>query len=480
MFPIVLSHLPPLSYMDRCALLTISLLYLVVRIAQNKQGIAVLCPINTKTRQPNIQGIVAVLNLISLIVYDVYNAINVKVKYTEGYLVTEYMTQKDVVHAVPLPAGMWNGYDQFTLLPVCNELLNVAFALKSSAHFLGLAYWHVTVKKHLGVSFGRTWEFVAYEAYSFLSLALYPIAQSAAPTVSLSIVYPQLIYHVEGIIIVALTVSIVVRMRNLMKLLSLPPSAVRRMQFYITLNILQAVFVAMDFVGLGAINIDTITRGAFTKNAFWTDIFTEVFNIGYAFATIVITTMVFPIFANEAESAGNVRMLEKFILTPEGRAKFKEFCDKEMASENVNFFLAAVSFKNDYAKRSPDENLCLARQIYHEYLAPGAPQEVNLSSNFVRAFRSNQFIDGALLHENTFAIAQQEIFKLMDADTFARFKVENPAMWRQFAEKVEQEQRLRGALQSEGVGDQSRLMQYGSVQVHVGETKMPLDSRSNK
>lgn len=475
MLPLALSHLAPLSYVERCALMTISTVYLVIRIVQNKQGIAVLRPISVRTRQPNIQGILAILNLVSLILMVIYQSINVKIKYTEGYLVTQYSAHKDVVQVVPLPAAQWSAYDQFTLLPICNELLNVSFALKSSAHFLGLAYWHVTVKKHLGVSFGRTWEFLAYEAYSVLSLALYPIAQAVAPTVSMSIVYPQLVYHAEGIIIIALTVSIVVRMRNLLQQLTLTPSVEHRMQFYIMLNIMQAVFVALDFIGLGAINIDALTRAAFTRDAFWTDVFTEVHNFGYVFATLVITTMVFPIFMADTDSDDDLQLLEKFIKSPEGCAKFKAFCDKEMASENLNFFLAVASFRDDYARRTSDDNLSMARQIYHEYLASGAPQEVNLSSSFVRAFRNNQIKDSTLLHRNMFTSAQKEILRLMDSDTFVRFKLEHSDAWEQFAEKVEHERRLRGVLMSHGVGDQSvdrrNTAQNGPIFVTVGERR---------
>ncbi|XXQ30100.1 RGS domain-containing protein [Plasmodiophora brassicae] len=470
MIPLALSHLAPFSYIERFVLLSVSLVYLVLRLSQNKHGFAVLRPVNMNTRQPNIQGLIATLNLVALILFQVYDVINVKIKYTEGFLVTQYLAEKDVVQAIPLPAGKWSPNDQFALLPVCNELINVTFALKSSAHFLALAYWHVTVKKQLGVSFGRTWEFLAYEAYSVLSLALYPIAQAAAPTVGMSIIYPQLVYHAENLIVVILTISIVVRMRCLLQQLSLPPSMVRRMQFYITLNVMQAVFVALEFIGLGTINIDAMTTGAFTKNAFWTDIFTAIFNIGYALATIVITTMVFPIFLEETDAADNVRMLVKFIRTPEGRSKFKTFCEKVMASENINFVLQVAAFKDDYARRTHEDNLLLAQQIYNEYLAPGAPQEVNLSFDAVEGFRANGFKDDTLLFEDTFTYAQQEILKLLDSETFARFKVQNPAVWNQFAEKVDQERRLRGALLSNGVGDQSHFIPTSSVHIHVSGT----------
>jgi Ca2+-binding EF-hand superfamily protein len=99
----------------------------------------------------------------------------------------------------------------------------------------------------------------------------------------------------------------------------------------------------------------------------------------------------------------------------------------EFSSENLAFWHAARDFRE---KTPEEERAAAAKRIMETYVIDGAEQEVNISSIMKTKMLQDWAISMAsdsnnLPPVNLFADAENEIFQLMERDTFMRFK-ENP------------------------------------------------------
>eukprot|EP00160_Parvularia_atlantis_P010006 Unigene1974_Nuclearia_a/m.6147 Unigene1974_Nuclearia_a/g.6147 ORF Unigene1974_Nuclearia_a/g.6147 Unigene1974_Nuclearia_a/m.6147 type:complete len:103 (+) Unigene1974_Nuclearia_a:294-602(+) len=63
--------------------------------------------------------------------------------------------------------------------------------------------------------------------------------------------------------------------------------------------------------------------------------------------------------------------------------------------------------------------LALARTIYDDYLRPGAQNQVNIRADIVAAIRTS--LERAEAPLNLFDEAKKDVFRVMEADSFARF-----------------------------------------------------------
>jgi len=110
--------------------------------------------------------------------------------------------------------------------------------------------------------------------------------------------------------------------------------------------------------------------------------------------------------------------LEWLLRDPEGILVFLKHLEKEHSSENLRFWLACQEYKGCPLKKLEEK----ADQIFKEFLSPCAVTQVNLYSHIMSA------IEEGLRNPThfTFECAQNDIFKLMQRDSYPRFlKSEN-------------------------------------------------------
>jgi hypothetical protein len=99
------------------------------------------------------------------------------------------------------------------------------------------------------------------------------------------------------------------------------------------------------------------------------------------------------------------------------RNQFRDYLCRHFCEESLDFWLAA----HDY-ERSP--SVAAARSIYDQYVAPGAPSEINVSHRTNQKICKSIEFPGQAAPELIFAAAKREIFALLSTDSFARFKAE--------------------------------------------------------
>jgi hypothetical protein len=103
-----------------------------------------------------------------------------------------------------------------------------------------------------------------------------------------------------------------------------------------------------------------------------------------------------------------------------GAAAFESQLKKEYSEENLSFWQGVKEFKK---LPSDAERYKKAQEMQEEFVNEGSMRQVNLPSKVQR-----ELLDGlgkasdAACPEALFDIASEEIFKLMEKDTFARFK----------------------------------------------------------
>jgi regulator of G-protein signaling len=105
--------------------------------------------------------------------------------------------------------------------------------------------------------------------------------------------------------------------------------------------------------------------------------------------------------------------LEEVLRDAAGLHEFHLFLQKEFSSENIRFWLAVESFK--HLPLSQVEQQAVA--IYREFLAQGAPCEVNIDSATMAGTVSHLGQPNRLM----FDAAQMHIFLLMKKDSYPRF-----------------------------------------------------------
>ena len=105
--------------------------------------------------------------------------------------------------------------------------------------------------------------------------------------------------------------------------------------------------------------------------------------------------------------------LKHILSHPTGLSMFDTFLKKELADENIQFWTAVNDFKETVSKES-------AQALYEKYISEAADLQVNVPGKMRKAIKA--VVDGEEITEDIFEGSQNEIYKLMVRDNFARFK----------------------------------------------------------
>ncbi|XP_051923847.1 regulator of G-protein signaling 3-like isoform X2 [Hippocampus zosterae] len=107
--------------------------------------------------------------------------------------------------------------------------------------------------------------------------------------------------------------------------------------------------------------------------------------------------------------------LKALLANQYGLAVFRHFLRSEYSEENLDFWLAAEKFKQTCPLGKMADR---AKKIYEEFISCGASRQVNVDSN-VRELTQRSLRLGA--ETASFQLAQDQIFSLMEADSYPRF-----------------------------------------------------------
>ena len=107
--------------------------------------------------------------------------------------------------------------------------------------------------------------------------------------------------------------------------------------------------------------------------------------------------------------------LGSLLCDDKGQEVFEEQLRKEYSDENLSFWQAARAYTE---LELPEDRAAEAREIYETYIKDGAERQVNLPSGLQKSV--TQGIEAA--EETLFDAAAEEIFRLMERDTFKRFR----------------------------------------------------------
>ncbi|XP_064634659.1 regulator of G-protein signaling 7-like isoform X2 [Lineus longissimus] len=105
--------------------------------------------------------------------------------------------------------------------------------------------------------------------------------------------------------------------------------------------------------------------------------------------------------------------LHELLRDPTGRNEFEIYLKKEYSQENIRFWQACEELKQGKMLQIPAQ----ANEIYREFLAPGAPCEINIDCKTMELTQHN--LKNPTRY--TFDAAQEHIFTLMKKDSYQRF-----------------------------------------------------------
>nr|XP_039269484.1 uncharacterized protein LOC120344360 isoform X1 [Styela clava]XP_039269485.1 uncharacterized protein LOC120344360 isoform X2 [Styela clava] len=94
--------------------------------------------------------------------------------------------------------------------------------------------------------------------------------------------------------------------------------------------------------------------------------------------------------------------------------EFRSFLKKEFSDENLDFWQECECYKAEKMERQPK----IAHKLYIKYLKPMSPREVNVDGK-IREEISRRILNA---DKETFFPAQNQIYKLMQNDSFPRFR----------------------------------------------------------
>ncbi|XP_017567912.1 regulator of G-protein signaling 20 [Pygocentrus nattereri] len=105
---------------------------------------------------------------------------------------------------------------------------------------------------------------------------------------------------------------------------------------------------------------------------------------------------------------------EQLIKSPHGRASFRQFLKTEFSEENLLFWLACEELKKETNRTVVEQTV---KQIYEDYVSILSPREVSLDSRVREVINKNMLEPTS----HTFDDAQQQIYTLMQRDSYPRF-----------------------------------------------------------
>ncbi|XP_074647639.1 regulator of G-protein signaling 7-like [Tubulanus polymorphus] len=105
--------------------------------------------------------------------------------------------------------------------------------------------------------------------------------------------------------------------------------------------------------------------------------------------------------------------LNELLADATGRHEFESYLKKEYSQENIRFWFACEEMKY-----GPQSNVAdRVQEIFREFLAPGAPCEINIDGKTMEQTQANM----ANPNRYTFDAAQAHVFALMKRDSYQRF-----------------------------------------------------------
>ncbi|XP_067303508.1 regulator of G-protein signaling 20 [Pseudorasbora parva] len=105
---------------------------------------------------------------------------------------------------------------------------------------------------------------------------------------------------------------------------------------------------------------------------------------------------------------------ERLIKSAHGLTHFRQFLKSEFSEENLNFWLLCEDLKKETNKPTVEQTV---KQIYEDYVSVLSPKEVSLDSRVREVINRNMQEPSSC----TFDEAQQQIFMLMQRDSYPRF-----------------------------------------------------------
>ncbi|XP_066537753.1 regulator of G-protein signaling 20 [Hoplias malabaricus] len=105
---------------------------------------------------------------------------------------------------------------------------------------------------------------------------------------------------------------------------------------------------------------------------------------------------------------------EQLIKSPHGRASFRQFLKTEFSEENLLFWLACEELRKETNRTAVEQTV---KQIYEDYISILSPREVSLDSRVREVINKNMLEPTS----HTFDDAQQQIYTLMQRDSYPRY-----------------------------------------------------------
>ncbi|MCP9257874.1 Rgs6 [Dirofilaria immitis] len=108
--------------------------------------------------------------------------------------------------------------------------------------------------------------------------------------------------------------------------------------------------------------------------------------------------------------------VQELVRDPIGRQVLETFLESEFSSENIRFWMAIQDLKfsaNEQVEKK-------AHHIYEEFLASGAPCQVNVDSRTLE-ITMKSLEDKSVARRHAFSPAEEHIFTLMSKDSYPRF-----------------------------------------------------------
>ncbi|VDN04757.1 unnamed protein product, partial [Thelazia callipaeda] len=108
--------------------------------------------------------------------------------------------------------------------------------------------------------------------------------------------------------------------------------------------------------------------------------------------------------------------VQELVRDPIGRQVLETFLESEFSSENIRFWMAIQDLKFSANEQIEDK----AQHIYEEFLASGAPCQVNVDSRTL-ATTVKSLQDETVAKRHAFSSAEEHVFTLMSKDSYPRF-----------------------------------------------------------
>ncbi len=295
-----MTHLSDFSYCER-GIQSMFVLGWVLHQLWHADRFASLSP--ARLLKANLKTMTAYMLLLSQVSIVLYDLIATSFKYEEGFY------DDPTRGIIQQPSSRFSEASK-TKVAICGQLINLSFTMQSSGLFLLLAYINSfissTMKMQAKSSSGNSGQLSSLMSqtenkmvmvYSASSIFVYPILTQLF-TGLLSVVMPQVLFHVENLILVAITLVTNKRMDAMMKkfLYSADGAAenpaaiaIKKIIFY---NNCLCVSLLSEAFGLGVINIDILNfkfwggSPFIYASKFLTDFWTVFFSFGISTACL--------------------------------------------------------------------------------------------------------------------------------------------------------------------------------------------------